>query len=219
MIEQRARHLTDGNEQKSGCSGAEAGSLLCLRSSLQDWRLQMTTDIERLDHLVDEILTLARFERAQLTSRAEDLDIVDIIEPILEDANFEGQQKGITVRYEGLEQMELHADAELLHRAFENVIRNAIAYSPEGGEVIISSRITANNFAIEISDEGPGVAQADLKNLFAPFVRLDDARRSMGVGLGLAIAASAIEAHAGNISAHCRSTCGLVIRVIIPIVV
>lgn len=178
---------------------------------------QMTTDIGRLDHLVDEILTLARFEKGQLASKAEDLDLMDIIEPILADANFEGQQRGVTVRYVGVDKMELHGDAELLHRAFENVIRNALTYSPDGGEVVVSGRVSVDQIILEISDEGPGVAETDMKNLFSPFVRLGEVERSTGAGLGLAIAASAIKAHAGKISAQGGPNSGLVIRVIVPV--
>lgn len=178
---------------------------------------QMATDIGRLDHLVGEILTLARFEKGQIDSRAENLDLVDIIEPILADANFEGQQRGVTVRYEGIEKMQLHADAELLHRAFENVIRNALAFSPEGGKVVVTGSFSAGKIILDVSDEGPGVAEADLKNLFTAFVQLGEEGRTRGVGLGLAIAASAIEAHAGEISAQGRPNGGLIVRMIIPV--
>lgn len=178
---------------------------------------QMETDIGRLDHLVDEILTLARFEKSLNVSQAERLDILDLLEPIMADANFEGQQRSIAVLYEGVDQMQLYADAELLHRAFENLIRNALNYAPDGSRVLISGHVSDASLVLEIADEGPGVAQADLKRIFIPFERAGSTGRIKGVGLGLAIAARAVEAHGGAIVAQNRTQGGLLVRVTLPV--
>ncbi|MEZ5721838.1 MAG: ATP-binding protein [Paracoccaceae bacterium] len=177
---------------------------------------RMEADIERLDHLVDEILTLARFERSAGGPATRALDLLDIVEPIVADANFEGQDRGVTVCYTGPDRVAVHGNAELLHRAFENVIRNALAYSPDGGDVIVTGALGESQARFEITDNGPGVPEAELDKLFRPFVRLDDGNRTQGIGLGLAIAARAVEAHGGTISAERAAGKGLTVRIVLP---
>ncbi|MCB1329130.1 MAG: HAMP domain-containing histidine kinase [Maritimibacter sp.] len=178
---------------------------------------RMETDIERLDHLVDEILTLARFERGADGPETALLDLVDIVEPIVADANFEGQDRSVTVCYKGPERVAMRGNAELLHRAFENVIRNALAYSPDGGEVIVTGAPENGQSIFEVTDQGPGVPEAELDKLFDPFVKLGDGGRSQGIGLGLAIAARAVDAHGGKISAQAAPGQGLTVRIVLPV--
>lgn len=172
---------------------------------------QMSTDIGRLDHLVDEILMLARLERADTLGATERLDLLDVLEPILTDARFEGQPRNITLRYEGPDLIPATGNAELLHRSFENVIRNALTYSPDGGEVLIRARRQTGRITIEITDQGGGVAEEDLVRMFKPFVRLGDMGRAKGAGLGLAIAARGIELHGGSIRGQNRAGGGLMV--------
>ncbi|MFD1796935.1 sensor histidine kinase [Paracoccus aurantiacus] len=177
---------------------------------------QMGTDIGRLDHLVDEILTLARLEQDEPVLTREPLDIVDLLEPIIDDANFEGERRQISVRYEGPNHLPLTGNAEMLHRSFENVIRNALTYSPDKGQVSINARAEPNQISVKIADTGPGVPEEELANLFEPFVRIGDTMRAKGAGLGLAIASRGIELHGGTITGQNRNGAGLVIALHIP---
>ena len=177
---------------------------------------QMEGDIGRLDQLVGEILTLARYESGQHTPQTEALDLVDILELIVEDANFEGAPKAVSVHYSGPDALSLRGDPELLHRAFENIIRNALSYAPDGSTVTVVASDGPDSMTVTVSDEGPGVEEADLKTLFTPFVRVGAPGSPAGVGLGLAIAASAVEAHGGRIVASNRNDQGLSMRVVMP---
>src|SRR5207244_12872134 len=96
---------------------------------------------------------------------------------------------------------------ELLHRAIENVVRNAMRYTQEGTEVEVRleqmDEANGPQALIRVSDQGPGVPEAALDKLFQPFYRLDDARERQtgGVGLGLAIAERAVRLHGGSVRA------------------
>lgn len=178
---------------------------------------RMEGDIARLDHLVDEILTLARLDRRDLPGTVEVFDLLDIVENIVTDANFEGRARELTVRYTGAETLILKGNPELLHRACENVVRNAIFHSPDGGMVTVTGSHAGDRVLLEIADEGPGVPETILKAIFNPFVRVDNAAASKGIGLGLAIAAGAIRFHGGSVSARNRDEGGLVIRMSLPL--
>ncbi|WP_116134210.1 ATP-binding protein [Tropicimonas sp. IMCC34043] len=177
---------------------------------------RMEGDIARLDQLVNEILTLARLERGERLGEFQRIDLLDLVENIIADANFEGRVRDVKVQYSGANTLELHGNLELLHRACENVIRNALAHSPQGGVVAVTGRLAGETIVLEIADHGVGVPEADLKNIFNPFVRVDEATPSVGIGLGLAIASSALHSHGGSITARNRQPHGLLIEIVIP---
>jgi signal transduction histidine kinase len=94
-------------------------------------------------------------------------------------------------------------DPELIRRAAENILRNAIRYSPQGATVDVEVGIERGFAKIRIADKGSGVPEADLTRIFEPFYRVDDSRTAAtgGVGLGLAIAMRAVRLHNGSIEA------------------
>lgn len=177
---------------------------------------QMETDIRRLDQLIEEILTLARYERAEATLRIEPLNLVELIEPIISDAAFEGRERNVSVDFVGEEALPLRGDAELLYRVFENIVRNAVKYSPPDGKVVVRTALTNGLLTIEVEDEGRGVAPEDLPHLFTPFVRVGPTSETAGVGLGLAIAHRAVALHGGQMTAANRPDGGLTVTVRLP---
>jgi len=116
-------------------------------------------------------------------------------------------------------------DPELLRSAFENVIRNAVRFSPPGAVVVVSARrVTERDMGetveIAVHDSGPGVPEKELGLIFEPFYRVDAARAHQGTageGLGLAIAARALAVHGGTISAHNMPGGGLAVVVTLPL--
>lgn len=177
---------------------------------------RMEGDIARLDHLVNEILTLARLERGETMGEVQQIDLLDLVENIIADVNFEGRTCDVSVRYEGANTLELRGNPELLHRACENVIRNALSHSPQGGTVCVTGRLAGDAVILEVADSGPGVPDTDLKNIFMPFVRVDEESPSQGIGLGLAIAYSALHSHGGSITARNREPHGLLLSIMLP---
>jgi two-component system sensor histidine kinase CpxA len=111
----------------------------------------------------------------------------------------------------------IQGDAELLRRAFENVIRNAIRHAPEATPVAVSLASCGRGAKVEVRDFGPGVPEEALSSLFEPFFRVegDRSRESGGVGLGLAIARRAVAIHGGTIAARNASP-GLSVEIVLP---
>jgi signal transduction histidine kinase len=109
-------------------------------------------------------------------------------------------------------------DRELLRRAFENVLRNAIRYSPQGATIDVTLNQTTQAAAISMRDYGPGVPAEALSQIFEPFFRVDGARdtETGGIGLGLSIAQRAVHLHHGTIAAQNASP-GLHVYITIPV--
>ena len=107
---------------------------------------------------------------------------------------------------------------ELLHRAFENVIRNAVKYTAPGTTVDVEARFGADGreLLVTVADRGPGVPAESLVVMFEPFTRLEGSAAVRGVGLGLAIARRAVELHGGRIDAAAREGGGLVMTLRLP---
>ncbi|WP_054005144.1 HAMP domain-containing sensor histidine kinase [Cypionkella psychrotolerans] len=178
---------------------------------------RMEGDISRLDHLVNEILTLARLERGDILGEFQTFDLLDLVENIIADANFEGRVRNVKLTYSGVKTLNVMGNPELLHRACENIIRNALSHSPQGGIVQVTGQQIGDAIILEVADEGPGVPEANLKNIFAPFVRVEKEIPSAGIGLGLAIASGAITSHGGTILARNRQPNGLVLKISVPL--
>jgi signal transduction histidine kinase len=112
----------------------------------------------------------------------------------------------------------VRGNAELLRRALENVVRNAIKYSHEGGRIDVRAAVTGgSSLGVTVSDAGPGVAAADLAAIFEPFYRAANGTGADGHGLGLAIAKRIIEAHGGSIRATNRAGGGLQVAITLPV--
>ena len=112
---------------------------------------------------------------------------------------------------------ELQANPELLHRAIENVVRNALRYSPSGGVVRIAAGATGNRLRVSISDQGAGVPDDVLEKIFRPFYRANDQTAGDGYGLGLAIAKKVVAAVNGQIRAKNGESGGLVVEIELPV--
>lgn len=195
---------------------AAVGLLEVSPDRLAEMLRQIETDIVRLDTLVHDILTLARLDSAAVQPVFADLDLVDILEPMLSDANFEGETRSVALTYDGPASLPLMGNAELLHRALENVIRNALFHSPDGSTVEVQTNVEANRLNIYISDQGPGVPDVDKRRLFEPFFRPTKASSTVGTGLGLAISARAVASHGGMIDLLDNLPQGLRVRIALP---
>ncbi|HEX4899686.1 MAG TPA: ATP-binding protein, partial [Pyrinomonadaceae bacterium] len=124
------------------------------------------------------------------------------------------------VKLESVAACSFNGNEQLLRRAIENVVRNAVHYTAEGTEVEIEVRETSTEtnarvLTITVRDHGPGVPDAALTEIFRPFYRVDDARdrEAGGVGLGLAIADRAIQLHGGTVTAANAIGGGLIVTI------
>lgn len=169
---------------------------------------------ERMDTLIEALLTLARLQGRPESIERESLDIVELLRMIVEDAQFEAAIKGCRVELQACPPFIACVSGELLYRCFENVIRNAVRYTRQDSTVRVSAQTSAegNRLNVRITDQGPGVANDRLQSIFHPFERgVGDA--SVGFGLGLAIAARAVQMHGGSIVARNEVGGGLTVEI------
>lgn len=185
---------------------------------------RIACEADRLEHLIARTLKLARLERPTGTLERMEIDIGDLLKNIADDVAIEADAQGCVVSVQVEPGLEVSGDPELLRSSFENVIRNAVRYSPPGSQVGITARRMTNPgrsdecVEVIIYDQGPGVPEKDLTLIFEPFYRVDAARDRAGggEGLGLAIAARAVTLHNGMIEARNLQAGGLVVSVTLP---
>jgi len=187
-----------------------------------DNTLELLTRVDkecnRFEELIDGFLTLAKTE-IQYTDKADYFDINGLVENISCDAQFEASKKNIRVLFSNKEEILIYGNLEILHRAIENIIRNAVYYSPEHSEISIITKKHDRNVCLTVCDKGGGVTSNRLPDLFQPFFRVKDELQNSntpGYGLGLAIAHRAIESHNGKIKAVNHDG-GLCVQVSLPI--
>lgn len=178
----------------------------------------------RINALMAEVLTLARLETAATWPMDDRIDLVELIEEVVSDVRFEAAEKPCRFQAElPAAPVLIQGNIELLHRALENILRNAIRYTAIETVVTIVLHAQADAWCIEICDEGPGIPEARLPHVFEPFERAsqaEDGRRDQGYGLGLAIAAQTIKMHGGMIAAtnrvHQDGCSGLCVAMTLP---
>ena len=187
---------------------------------------RIACEADRLEQLIARTLKLARLERPASGVEQMRVDIGELLKNIADDVAIEADAHGCIVSVKSDDALEVSGDLELLRSSFENIIRNAVRYSPVGAQVAIVARrvqsstpsTSAACIEVVVSDQGPGVPEKDLKLIFEPFYRVDAARDRAGggEGLGLAIAARAVGLHQGSIGARNLQAGGLAVTVILP---
>jgi two-component system OmpR family sensor kinase len=180
---------------------------------------RLEREIERLDGLISQVLKLARLHGTDAPFEREDFDLDEVIEQVVRDANYEGAVKGCRVLLSGAARATLRGNRELLSSAIENVLRNAVRYSPQGAPVEVSvAHREAAGLAIVIRDQGPGVPAGELERIFEPFYRVAESRDrdTGGEGIGLAITSQVMKAHGGSARAQNHTGGGLEVSLSLP---
>lgn len=169
---------------------------------------------DRLENMIAQILKLSRFENAMHQLDLEQVDVEDVLHKVVEDARFEAEPRNIAIEFNGGIPTPISGDPKLLHSVFDNVIRNALRFSPDEGSIQVSLTSSKEWLQVVICDSGPGVPEDKLERLFDPFYRLD--QTNSGAGLGLNIALQAVQLHQGRIHAENNSPNGLKVIIDIP---
>jgi two-component system, OmpR family, sensor kinase len=164
-----------------------------------------------------QLLTLARMQSQQSHGEQGELDAVEVLAQIVEDARFEAGMKQAQVSLLGVGSFVTRGHEELLYRAFENVVRNAVRYTAPGSVVRVEAVLVGggDQLQVHIVDQGPGVEPTRLQSIFEPFDRGGQSGAD-GFGLGLAIARRAIGLHQGSISAKASGAGGLCMTILLP---
>jgi len=166
--------------------------------------VRMKKEIARLTDLVGGLIQVTRAEGDPAASSSESLRLDELLGEVVEDCQVEADARGCMIAFSGQPELTMHGDWEVLRRAVENVVRNAIRYTPAATSVEIQLDSTEGTARISVRDYGPGVPADALPRIFQPFFRVDDSRYTAtgGVGLGLAIASRAIGLHHGRLWAE-----------------
>ena len=165
---------------------------------------RLKKEIDRLTTLVSTLLEVTRAEGDPSATPLEPVRLGELLRDVVEDCRMEAEVRGCRIGVTGNLDLPFRGDRELLRRAVENVLRNAIRHTPEGAAVDVDMESTGQSARICVRDSGPGVPEELLPRIFQPFFRVDDSRDSAtgGVGLGLAIASRAIAVHHGRVWAE-----------------
>ncbi|MGB6135049.1 MAG: ATP-binding protein [Shewanella sp.] len=183
---------------------------------------QHSTELDRIEYealqqeaLISELLTLSRV-RLNASEKRLTAELNETLSQVLDDAEFEAEQQGKQLHINIDESISFEHLPKTLSRAIENLLRNAIRYAEK--TVSIESTQSKNHITIMVTDDGPGLPEAELEAIFTPFYRPDSSRdrESGGWGLGLAITQAAIYAHNGKIVAKNRLPHGLMVTIDLP---
>jgi two-component system sensor histidine kinase CpxA len=180
-------------------------------------------EAKRLNEMVGQLLALSRWESNGNGMRLESFDLAALVREVASDADFEAQARGCSVVVEELSGCEMRGTHALIRSAVENVVRNAVRYTPEGTAVRISLRCEAGDGGgealVAVRDEGAGVPDEALADIFRPFYRIDDSRtrETGGTGLGLAITERAVRLHGGTATAANPPGGGFLVELRLPL--
>jgi PAS domain S-box-containing protein len=176
------------HERLGPVAGEEVGRLGLIRRS-----------IDQANHLIEDLLDVARMEAGRLTIEPTRLDATGLVREVAELHHALAAARAIRLELDAPERSNaIHADRARILQVFGNLVANAIRFSPEGGRVRVSARRDAGMVRFSVADEGPGIAPESISHLFDPFWQA--ARTGTGgAGLGLSIARGIVEAHGGRI--------------------
>ena len=154
----------------------------------------------RLQRMVEELLFVSRVDIGGLELEVAEVDVAELVRAALGSADPAAAAKRITLEYDGPESLHARADANRLGQVFDNLISNAIKFTPEHGSVRVSLGAEGEAFVASVSDNGVGIPQAEQPRLFQRFFRSTSTRDVPGTGLGLTIVRAIVEAHGGTIA-------------------
>jgi len=186
---------------------------------------RMERDVERVDTLMGQLLTLSRLETGLSSEVSDSVDLSQLVQEVVADGDFEARScgKSVTLQAEGGIVIE-KADQQALRSACENIVRNAIRFTAPGSDVEVilkTEKMSPSPQAIlSVRDHGPGVPRELLQQIFQPFFRVKEPKgdpgANNGTGLGLAIALEAIRQHRGTITASNANPMGLEVKIMLP---
>lgn len=219
----KERHLLHhvSHEMRSPLARMQAivGLIQSQPQKQEQYLKRLEGELTRMDTLVGELLTLSRLETSNMSLEKDNLALVPFFTQLVEDSQAVAEQNSQNVLLEiekVPENAQLYANEGFLYRAFDNVIRNAMAYSPEGSTIKVFLHQDAKNWLVDVTDNGPGVDEMQLPHIFTAFYRADSSAHKPGTGLGLAITQHVIHQHSGKIIAENMRPNGLRVRFILP---
>jgi two-component system OmpR family sensor kinase len=179
---------------------------------------QAEQEIGRLDRMLGEMLALSRMEGGLPGMDSEQVELAEVVRDCLEQSRLDAGAQQVQLQLASVDSAVVSGNRLLLERALDNLLTNAIKFSPVGGTVEMDLRINDQQVAeISVRDHGPGVPEQELAQLFRPFFRGSNAARAEGHGLGLAIVQRVVQVHGGRIEVSNAQGDGLEVRMWLPL--
>ena len=220
LLTNQQRLLRDiSHELRSPLARAQLALGLAERQQNLDQLPRLKQELDRLDAMLDELLTFSKMDAGQYQLNTHRFDLIELVQDIAEVNQVELDARQQSITFDTPASLIISADSHLLARAIENVLRNAIKYSPPNSGIHCRILTEQQHTTIEICDQGQGIAPDKLAAIFEPFYRVSESRSTAtgGTGLGLAIVAQIIRQHGGNVSASNRADGGLCISMQLPL--
>lgn len=188
------------------------------KSGLKDFINIIERQSYRAGELIEALLDISLLDSGKLTIEKSQCNLNNLIESCVQDSLVLAQDKSIDLSWYSSKKYIIQASEQKLHRVFNNLIVNAIKYSPENTEIFIEIKESNTNVLVEVHDNGYGITPEDQDKIFDRFFRPDSARtrEAGGSGLGLAIAKQIIELHQGEISVQSEINKGSTFTVKLP---
>jgi signal transduction histidine kinase len=164
-----------------------------------------------LGRLIQDLFELARLASSRVTPEFEHFSLTELIHDIVQEFELQARESQVSLRIEPpTDVVSVYADISLIQRVLENLVGNALKYTPEGGKVSIAVQASTNGVGVSVADTGPGIAKEDLPHIFERFYKVlpDDDSGSGSLGLGLAIAKRILELHGSEIIVTSREPGG-----------
>jgi two-component system phosphate regulon sensor histidine kinase PhoR len=173
-------------------------------------------EADRLTRLVNDLLDLSQIQSRRLSIEVVPFDARELLEETVSLMAPLAERRAVELHYEASGPHEIYADRDRVKQILINLLDNAIKFTPGGGQVTVRSTSTEILWELSVTDNGPGVSDSDLPNLFEHFFRGKHSRKFAGSGLGLAIVKEIVELHQGTVEAFSPPTSGLHVRVRLP---
>jgi two-component system, OmpR family, sensor histidine kinase CpxA len=191
-------------------------------ASMQEHLQRIDREAGRLNLLIGQLLRLSSMESTNASSHLDKFTLHGLVEELLPDAEYEAQQRCCKIQLLEHSDCTVQGNQELIYRAIENIVRNAIRYTRQ--DTVVELKISCQERAgvrmvtLDVADSGPGIPETELENIFRPFYRVDAARQpdTGGFGVGLAIADRAVRLHHGEVRARNRPEGGLTVSLSLP---
>jgi signal transduction histidine kinase len=174
---------------------------------------------DRLDGQIGDLLLVAGIAEGSLALRRSAVDITRLVREAVETAAPGASEKGIVLKASSEPLHPVYADGPRLAQVLDNLISNAVKYTPAGGRVDVRSWVTDDWLSLSVTDTGLGMSRDELDSIFDPFFRTDDAKERgiKGTGLGLVIVKAIVEGHGGGVHVTSEPGDGSVFTISLPI--
>jgi two-component system, OmpR family, sensor histidine kinase CpxA len=220
LLTNQQRLLRDiSHELRSPLARAQLALGLAERQQTLEQVPRIKQELDRLDTMLDELLTFSKLDAGHYPLNKQQFDMTELVADIISVNQVEAQSRQQTITMQSPGPLLVTADSHLLARAIENILRNAIKFSPVQSDIYCQLQQRAQQLVLTICDHGPGISADKLNAIFEPFYRISDSRNTQtgGTGLGLAIVAQIIRQHDGKVEASNRLPTGLCVSLLLPV--